>query len=79
MTRASEMPQVEASFNARAAHASEVKIGLVPNQPTWPRRNINSFMYTEHRRLKQRPDRLRAAHAAEPTWQMDSFSKRGRS
>lgn len=64
MTIKSEMRHVEASSTCAEAQASEVNIGLGPNQLIWLRRNINSFKYAEERQLNLRLDRLRAAHIA---------------
>jgi len=44
--------------------ASEITLGLGPNQLTWLRRNIDSFKYAEEQRYQTRQDAVRAARIA---------------
>ena len=47
-----------------ASDASQLMIGLGPNQLTWLRRNINSFKHAEEQRRLLRQDVVRAARMA---------------
>jgi hypothetical protein len=44
--------------------ASELTMGLGPNQLTWLRRNIDSFKYLEEQRYQLHQDAVRAARIA---------------
>ena len=47
-----------------AAAASQITLGLGPNQLTWLRRNIDSFKHAEEQRYQMRQDIVRAARIA---------------
>ena len=47
-----------------ASDASQLMIGLGPNQLTWLRRNIDSFKHLEDQRYQLHQDAVRAARIA---------------
>jgi hypothetical protein len=47
-----------------ATHASQLTMGLGPNQLTWLRRNMDAFKDLEDQRYQLRQDALRAARIA---------------
>lgn len=47
-----------------STRASDVTMGLGPNQLTWLRRNIDSFKHAEEQRRLLRQDAIRAARIA---------------
>jgi hypothetical protein len=52
------------AHSAAAASASQITMGLGPNQLTWLRRNIDSFKHAEEQRYQMRQDVVRAARIA---------------